>query len=347
MRTIVGAASLIVVAAGLKAAAPLLIPLVIALFLAVVCFPLVQWLRAHRVPTVLAITLTVLGILVVFTGPGAVVTAAVRQFIDAAPLYQEQLVRVYDGLLGWLRARGVETILLRDMVDPRGIVNFAVGSVSGIVTLLSVGFLIILVTAFMLAYGAALSGPPGTSVRHGRGTVVRIVNEVQIYLGVKTVVSAMTGLVAWSFLVILGIDFAMLWGLLTFLLNYVPNIGSVIAAVPPTLLALAQFGLAEAIFVLAAYVAINQFFGSFLEPYLMGQRLRLAPLAVLVSVVVWGWIWGPVGALLSVPITMVIKIGLENSAEFRWVAQLLEGRRPDIWSAAQPGGRHDGQSPEG
>jgi len=346
MRTLVGAASLVVIAAGLKAASALLIPLVIALFTSVVCFPVVQWLRARRVPTVLAVTLTVLGIFALFAGPGAVVTAVIRQFLDAAPAYQEQFVRGYDSALDWLRGRGVDTALLRDAVDPRRIVDVAVGSVSGLLTFLSVGFLIVLFTAFMLGYGAVLAGPPGAQ-RAGRGTVARIVSEVQAYLGVKTVVSAMTGLVAWSFLVILGVPFALLWGLLAFLLNYVPNIGSVIAAIPPTLVALAQFGVAQAAVVLGGYVVINQFFGSFLEPYFLGQRLRLAPLAVLVSVVVWGWIWGPVGALLSVPMTMIIKIGLENSAEFRWIAHLLEGRRPDDWPGAPPTSAAGDQSPEG
>jgi predicted PurR-regulated permease PerM len=99
-------------------------------------------------------------------------------------------------------------------------------------------------------------------------------------------------------------------------------------------LALLQLGGTEALLVLAGYIALNQFFGSFVEPYLLGQRLRLAPLAVLVSVIVWGWIWGAAGALLSVPITMALKIGLEHSDEFRWIAQLLEGQRPGATGTA-------------
>ncbi len=346
MRVLVGAACLVVIAAGLKTAAPLLIPLVIALFIAVVCFPLVQWLRAHRVPTALAITLTVMGILAAVSGPGALIAAAIREFVAAAPAYQQQFLSSYDGVLGWLRARGVETAAFRDVIDPASIFSFAVGSVSGLVTFVSLGFLVALVTAFMLAYGAALAGPPGSRPAARTGTVGRIIHEVQVYLGVKTIVSLMTGLVAWSWLEILGVDFALLWGLTTFLLNYVPNIGSVIAAVPPAVLGFLQFGPTTALLVLGGYIGINQVFGSFLEPYLMGQRLRLAPLAVLVSVVVWGWIWGAAGALLSVPITMVIKIGLENSTDFRWIAQLLEGRRPAFRRPAPLPGSPD-HNPEG
>jgi AI-2 transport protein TqsA len=340
MRVLVGAASLVVIAAGLKTAAPLLIPLVIALFIAVVCFPLVQWLRGHRVPTALAVTLTVLGIFAAFSGPGALMAAAIREFVAAAPSYQQQFLSSYDGVLRWLRGHGFETALLRDVIDPASIFSFAVGSVSGLVTFLSLGFLVALVTAFMLAYGAALAGPPGRP-KAGTGAVARIISEVQIYLGVKTIVSLMTGLVAWSWLEILGVDFALLWGLTTFLLNYVPNIGSVIAAVPPVVLGYLQFGPTTALLVLGGYMALNQVFGSFLEPYLMGQ------LAVLVSVVVWGWIWGAAGALLSVPITMVLKIGLENSTDFRWIAHLLEGRRPDFRPAAPLSTSAADHKPEG
>ncbi len=347
MRVLVGAASLVVVAAGLKTAAPLLIPLVIALFIAVVCFPLVQWLRAHYVPTALAVTLTVLGIVAAFSGPGALMAAAIREFVAAAPTYQRQFLNSYDSVLAWLRGHGIETAIFRDVIDPASVFGFAVGSVSGLVTFLSLGFLVALVTAFMLAYGAALAGPPGSRPKAGAGTVARIISEVQVYLGVKTIVSLMTGIVAWSWLEILGVDFALLWGLLTFLLNYVPNIGSVIAAVPPTVLGFLQFGPTTAVLVLGAYIGINQVFGSFLEPYLLGRRLRLAPLAVLVSVVVWGWIWGAAGALLSVPITMVLKIGLENSTDLRWIAHLLEGRRPDFRPAAPSGSPPADHSPEG
>jgi AI-2 transport protein TqsA len=346
MRVLLGAASFVIVAAGLKAAAPLLIPLVIALFLAVVCFPLVQWLRARRVPTAGAVALTVLGIFAAFAGPGALITAAVRQFVAAAPAYQQQLLGRYDGALVWLRARGVDTAFVRDLIDPGTLFTFTVSSVSGLVTFLSVGVIVVLVAAFMLAYGAALAGPPGSRAEPATGTIARIVSDVQIYLRVKTVVSLITGMVAWSWLVILGVDFALLWGLVTFLLNYVPNIGSVIAAIPPVVLAFLQHGPTTALLVLAGYVALNQVIGSLVEPYLMGKRLRLAPLAVLVSVIVWGWIWGAAGALLSVPITMVLKIGLEHSDDFRPIARLLEGRRPEFAAPAPVASAASDRPPE-
>lgn len=330
MRFLIGGASLVVIVAGLKAAAPLLIPLVIAIFLAVVCFPLVQWMRRWGLPTGLAVASTVLTVFLALAGPGALITAAVRQFVAAAPAYQRQLTTRYDAALAWLRTQGVDTAVVRDLIDPASIFNFAVSSLSGIVTFATVGFLIVLVTAFMLLYGARVAGPPHATKERGTGNVARIVREVQIYLGVKTVVSFATGATAALWVAVLGVDFALLWGLVTFLLNYLPNIGSVIAAVPPAVLAFLQFGPTSALLVLGGYVGINQFFGSLVEPYLTGQRLRVSPVAVLLSVIVWGWIWGVAGALLSVPMTMVLKIGLENSREFRWIAQLLEGQRPDF-----------------
>lgn len=328
MRFLLAAAALVVIVAGLREAAPLLIPLVISLFVAVACFPLVQWLRRFGVPAAAAVLITVLAVLAALMGPGALAAAAVRQFVIAAPRYQQQLLQGFDATLGWLGQYDIDTVYLRGLINPGQVFDLTVGTLSGVVTFLSVSLLIVFVSAFMLAYLAALVGPPGASAAATGGPVLRIVREVQVYLLVKTLISLATGLTAWLWLSVLGVDFAMVWGLLTFLLNYVPNIGSVVAAVPPVLLALVQHGSTTAGLVLAGYFGLNALWGTLVEPNLMGRRLRIAPLAVLLSVIVWGWIWGAAGMLLSVPMTMIIKIGLENSQEFSWIADLLEGRRP-------------------
>ncbi|HUF49110.1 MAG TPA: AI-2E family transporter [Vicinamibacterales bacterium] len=330
MRVLVGAASLVIVVAGLKTAAPLLIPLVIASFLAVACFPLVQWMRARGLPTSLSVALTAITVVLLLVGPVTLVTTAVQQFARSAPSYQQQLAMSYETGLAWLLTQGVDTDVVRQLVDPTQVFGFAVASVSGLVRFASVSLLIALLTVFMLIYGASLAGRPGRGDGSHRGNAARIIREVAVYLRVKTAISLTTGLAAGLLLFALDVDSALLWGLLTFLLNYLPTIGSIIAAVPPVVLAFLQHGSTTALVVLVGYLGINQVLSNIVEPYLTGQRLRIAPLAVLLSVIVWGWIWGPVGALLSTPMTMVIKIGLENSSEFRWVAQLLEGRRPDF-----------------
>ena len=138
----------------------------------------------------------------------------------------------------------------------------------------------------------------------------------------------MTGTVVGVAMAIVGIDFPVLWGVLAFLLNYVPNLGSILAAIPPVLLALVQFGVGRAIAVVAVFAAVNVLLGNLLEPRLMGRRLGLSTLVVFLSLIFWGWVWGPVGMLLSVPLTMIVKIMLENTPDLRWVAVLLGDRPP-------------------
>ena len=121
----------------------------------------------------------------------------------------------------------------------------------------------------------------------------------------------------------LGLGFPLLWGLVAFIFNYIPNLGSILAAIPPVLLALVQFGPARAAVVAVGYLVINIGLANFLEPYLMGRRLGLSTLVVFLSLVFWGWVWGPVGMLLSVPLTVIVKIALENTKDFRWVAIML------------------------
>jgi predicted PurR-regulated permease PerM len=337
MRFLLGAASLVLVVAGLRAGAPILIPIVVALFLALVTFPFVALLRKYRVPPGVSVGLTVVAALAALVGPGMVLVAAVQEFARAAPGYGVELRQTVtswsDRWSEWLLGLGIDTPdltadLLRQ-VDPASVLDLTVSGLSGVVTVFSVGFLVVLVTAFMLIQGVQLLENPPLDLPAGSAkNVARIIGEIQAYLGVKTVVSLMTGFVAWAWLSILDVDFALLWGLTTFLLNYIPNLGSIMAAVPPALLALLQYGPSSAGFVLLGYFGINSLFGWLVEPYLTGRQLRISPLVVLLSVVVWGWIWGTAGMILSVPMTMALKIGLENSDDLRWVAHLLEGRGP-------------------
>jgi predicted PurR-regulated permease PerM len=161
-----------------------------------------------------------------------------------------------------------------------------------------------------------------------------VIREVQEYLGIKTAVSLATGfligLLAW----LLGLDFPILLGLIGFVMNYIPTVGSILAAVPALVLSLLQFGtLGHLLAVTTAYVIINTVFGNIIEPNLMGRRLGLSTLVVILSLLFWAWLWGPVGALLAVPLTMVVKIMLENTEDLRWIAVLLDKSPPQAIGA--------------
>ena len=144
--------------------------------------------------------------------------------------------------------------------------------------------------------------------------------DIQRFLGIKTVISLITGVLSGFLCWLADLNFFILWGILAFFLNFVPVIGSVIAGVPPTILALIVSGGPHALAVAAGYVGINVFLGNFIEPMLMGSRFGLSTLMVLISVVFWGWLWGPVGMLLAVPLTMLIKVAMLNTEDFRWLA---------------------------
>jgi AI-2 transport protein TqsA len=325
MRLIVSVAALIVIAAGIRATSALLIPLVLALFLAVITFPMVRLLQRwmHRLPAVL---ITMVTVLVVLVGPGLLIATAIRQFAGAVPTYEARLRKLVASIGGWLEQRDIEAAHLGALADPSVFFGFLVSMFSGVVTLLSLVFLVVLVSAFVLAEAADIVDRR-TDVLPGsvRQVVARVAKQMQVWLWVKTIISLLTGTAAGLWVALMGIEFALLWGLVAFLLNYIPNFGSIIAALPPALMALVVSGPLAAGFVLLGFVAINISFGSVLEPYLMGRQVGLSPLVVLVSVVVWGWLWGAAGMLLAVPITMTLKFGLETSDEFRWIARLLSG----------------------
>ncbi len=149
------------------------------------------------------------------------------------------------------------------------------------------------------------------------------------YLGIKTAVSLVTGLLIGTWAWLLDLDFPVLLGLIGFALNYVPTIGSILAVIPALFLSLVQFGsFGHSVLVLGGYLFINAVFGNIIEPNLMGRRLGLSTLVVILSLIFWAWVWGPIGALLAVPLTMVVKIMLENTEDLHWVAVLLDKSPP-------------------
>ncbi|MAN96377.1 MAG: hypothetical protein CME08_05260, partial [Gemmatimonadetes bacterium] len=157
----------------------------------------------------------------------------------------------------------------------------------------------------------------------------KIVREVQAYLGIKTLVSLATGLSIGVLAWLLDLEFPVLLGLIGFVMNYIPTVGSLLAALPALFLSLVQFtSVGHLLLVGGGYGVINMVFGNLIEPNLMGKRLGLSTLVVILSLLFWAWVWGPVGALLAVPLTMIVKIMLENIEDLRWMAILLDKSPP-------------------
>jgi predicted PurR-regulated permease PerM len=311
-RTLFVAAAVVVVIAGLKAAQSLMLPFLLALFLAIICTPAVTWMTQRKIPAALAVLAVVVVLLAFFSGLGAIVGGSVNEFTSFAAQNQARFDGLVESASTWFEARDI---------DPETL---------DILNILSNFFLILLTMIFMLLEATSLPIKVRAAVGSSRfdaDNMRQAVIQVQRYLGLKTLTSMATGLLVGFWTAILGLDFAVVWGLLAFLLNYIPSIGSIVAAVPAVLLGLVQGGLGLALFVAVGYLVVNVGIGNFIEPWLMGRTLGLSTLVVFLSLVFWGWVWGGVGMLLSVPLTMIIKILLENTDDLQWLAVMLDNRR--------------------
>ena len=328
LQYLMGAASLVVIVAGLRAAAPLVLPFLVAAFLAVVSVPLIGAFERWRLPRPLAVLGAVLLAVAAIAVLAFAVGRSVNEFAAAAPYYQERLQALLDSslALGGEFGLSIENSNTLDLLPFGSIFDVLGGTLGALASFASNTFLVLLTVTFILIEAAGFS----TKLREAFGSHVqfgqleRMMRSVQHYLAMKSAISAVTGVAIGFWVAAFGLDFALMWGLVAFILNFIPTLGSIIAAVPAVTLALIQFDPARAGIIAAGYVAVNIILGNLVEPYLMGRRLGLSTLFVFVSLVFWGWVWGPVGMLFSVPLTMSIKIALENTRDFRWVAVMLD-----------------------
>jgi AI-2 transport protein TqsA len=339
-RLLLGVAASVVIIGGLRVAQPLLVPLALAGLFTVTSLPLLNQLRRARVPSIVAIPLVLLLIVGMLVAIGAIATNSLLEIRDAMPRYTARFTVLYGDALAWLNAHRIlgPEAAEEIMVNPTQLVNVATTLFRGFAGFMSLVFLVALITLFLLAETAGvprkLRAAPGQADvdlhRYGR-----IMDEIQRYLAIKTITSLSTGILIGIWALIIGLDFPLFWGLSAFLLNYIPTIGSLVAAIPAVLLALLILGPGGALLAAGGYLAVNVVIGNLIEPAVMGRGLGLSPFVVLLSLLFWGFVWGPIGMLLSLPLTMVVKILLENSPRFAWVAILMGPALDDRTRAAR------------
>ncbi len=323
-------AAFVVVVAGMRASKDILIPFLLSLFIAIIVTPLLNWLRSKGMPTWVAILMIILAILIVGFLIAVLVGSSLTDFSNSLPTYQKGLQNKLAELLTIFEEKGLNIAdqTFMEFIDPGAAMRMTSRVLTGMGNLLGDTFLILLVVVFMLLEAATFSQKieraiPAESAEMDRLNV--FLQNINRYMVIKTWTSLGTGTIMTLWLSIWRVDYALLWGLLTFLLNYIPNIGSIMAAIPPVLLALVLLGPWTALAVALGYLAVNMGIGSFLEPRLMGKGLGLSTLVVFLSLLFWGWVLGPVGMILSVPLTMTMKIGLSSFDETKWLSALLDG----------------------
>jgi predicted PurR-regulated permease PerM len=330
---VISFAAVIVIVIGLQMAKDLLVPFLVAAFLALITVRPMLWMQKKHVPAVLAALTIVTVIMLILAVLGAIVGTSIAEFTAALPTYQERLDVIVAGFVEFIaRIFGSADALqsLGDMIDPGWAMGLAATILNSLKDVLTNIFLIIFTMIFILLEASTvetkIAAAFGRSTQSLKRPRVFLAN-LGSYLGIKTIVSLATGVVAGLLTWAVGLDFPLLWAMLAFLLNYVPNIGSIIAAVPAILMALIQLGPGEAMATAVGFVAINIVFGNVIEPRMMGYGVGISPLIVFIGLVFWGWVFGPVGMLLSVPLTMTLKLALESDKRTRWIAILIGSER--------------------
>jgi predicted PurR-regulated permease PerM len=323
-------ACIVVILAGFKAASAIVVPFLLSVFIAMACSPIITWANKYKLPRAVAVVLVILIMVVFGLILAGLVGQSMNEFSQNLPRYREQLMAEFAWVIGQLDRFNisVDRQQLLSYLDPGAAMNMATNLLSSLGGVLTNFLLILLIVVFMLFEAESIPkkihialDDPSMKIQQIDKFLVSIKN----YLVIKTLVSLGTGLVIGVWLYVLGVDHFLLWATLAFLLNYIPNIGSIIAAVPAVLLAFVQLGPAIAGFTALGFVVTNMVMGNVVEPRYMGRGLGLSTLVVFLSLIFWGWLLGTVGMLLSVPLTMIVKIALETSPDTRWVALLLAG----------------------
>ncbi|WP_296898651.1 AI-2E family transporter, partial [Thiohalocapsa sp.] len=312
-RFLLVAGAFVVVVAGLKAASNLVTPFLLAVFIAVLVVPPMHYLRSHGLPGWAAMLVVVA---VLLGASGAIVglfSGSLSAFNASLPDYQERLKGLTGELDTWLDTIGIHVSrqTLNSLIDPARIFGMAAELIRGLGGVLTNAFLILLTVIFILFEANSLPSKLRAALRQPEASLANlqeVMHTINRYMFLKFCTSLLTGVLLWAWLRYLDVDFPAMWGMLAFLLNFVPTIGSIIAGIPPVMLALIQLGINDALLVTAGYMLVNIGIGNFLEPRVMGRGLGLSTLVVFVSLVFWGWVLGPAGMFLSVPLTMALKI---------------------------------------
>lgn len=331
---LLGLASLVLVVAGLRAVSDLMSPILLSLFVAMITSPLMQWLKARGVPSWLAYTLVLLGVIAVGLVLILFLAASLAQLSAELPTYRNLIDQQLTELVQWLDGKGIQAQDIKELewFQPGRILQALLYFISALLgTVSNVGFTL-LIFIYMLAsapnfssrlrYGLATDPPMLARFRH-------FSSSISTYLLIKSWLGALTALLQILLMGFLGINFAVLWGVFSFLFNFIPNVGFYISLIPPLLIALLTLGWAKAIIFAVGYTLINNFFDIAIAPRYLGKGLDLSTIVTFLAVVFWAWILGPIGAFLALPLTVMVKtLLLEPFPETQLLAQLMGSGSP-------------------
>ena len=321
-------AAFIIIIAGIMYAASIVTSLLLAFFISIICAQPIYWLQKKKVSQGLAVAIDFVAIVGIFFGFGEIIATSFSSFSEDAPKYEKNLNEMGASIFQFFNNYGIDVSMneMTNTFEPAKIMGLTASFLSQLGGFMGNAFTIFFLTLFLLL---ELDSFPVKTKAILKDTTESlkylnvIGDSIRHYLSIKTITSLLTGVLIWICLAIIGVDYAIIWALIAFLLNYIPNIGSIIAAVPAVLFALVQLGFGGVIWTTTAFVAVNMIIGNAVEPKMMGKGLGLSTFVVFLSLLFWGFVLGTVGMFLSVPLTMAIKIMLEQNPDTKWLSIVL------------------------
>jgi AI-2 transport protein TqsA len=332
-RLLLTIASVIVVLAGMRAAAPVIGPVAIALLITVAWSPASQWLQRRGWPPMVAsLTGIVVGVVAIALLV-LLVWSSLLQLQENLPAYEPRVAALRESINGFLARLPFEmsNLLEAESLQPGAIVGYALKFIGGITSTAGNLAILVLIMAFLMIEGVRYPQKLRDAFQASAASTQRLdrfVQSMRSYVVLNTIFGLMAGAANTVLLLVLGVDLAILWGVLSFLLSFLPNIGFLLALAPPTLLALLQFGMARALMVVAGFTLLNFLIDNVIKPRYFGGSLDISPAVVVVSLVFWGWLLGPVGALLAVPLSISARLLVESHEESRWIGHLMSDQGP-------------------
>jgi AI-2 transport protein TqsA len=325
-------AATVVVFVGMRLAAPILDPILFAVVLALLFSPIYGWLIRHRIPTPLALVIMLVGLSVLFLGLFLLLGVSIARFSGEIGSYTSKLSGQLDEIQNLTKSLGVTSADLHKALSPSALTG-AIGTIlSGVADFLSNLFLILVIVLFLLAEGPAMMNRLRASTGPEHPQVARLAvfgRNVVRQLGLRAIVNLVTAAGVVVLLLVLRVDFPLMWGILAFFLSFIPWIGLPLAVAPAVVLALAEHGLTSAVLVIVGVIVINVLAENALSPMLMGRGLSISPTILFIGFIFWAWLLGGPGAFLAAPLTIFLVLMLDTFPETRWLASVMGMGGPD------------------
>jgi predicted PurR-regulated permease PerM len=334
VRVLISVAAIVIILAGISLAQSIVVLFLVSVFLASLGIPPLLWLKEKNIPSGFAVLIVMAVMIIILLLIGAQIGSSFSTFLSELPLLQSRIREQVTELTAIISSKEfvVNEKFFLEYVNPESIMKLTANFLTGlssvlsdlVLILLTVTFILLEVSSFPIKLRSILGDP-----KQKFPQFTKFIDDMKRYMVIKTLISLATGILIAFWLYILDVDYPILWGFIAFLLNYIPNIGSIVAAVPAVILAFIQFGIGSALMVTVGYLVVNFIIGNVIEPRLMGRRLGLSTLVVFLSLIFWGALLGLVGAILSIPLTMTLKFAFESSETTKWIAVLLGSEKFD------------------